>query len=336
MKNGSGLLQRAQARVAAAGGHHIGDLIAWNTDRINVSRLEARRLFASEGLGNLIPDLDPATALSRAAGEVRRPEGIVVRPFAKPRDDTPAAVGIYEVKSRAGEAGDDYLCGARCRVNLKSGLIIALPPDGAAVIDVALAHAEAVAGRANHVLTHCETKDLSAALVGTVKALSGVPLRDRGGFYLLPPSTCATWTRLGVGLEAIGVRAIRIEMHDAPSNVSVAKAAAQGALEADIQELMIDLDKAVVDGMRTSALTRRVEVCRELRAKAELYRGVLEGITDKITFKVGELEQRFRNQLGQSDGGMGPDGSADNGPGDSGTAVHGTADDELFSLAVHD
>ena len=336
MKNGSALLQRAQARVAAAGGHHIGDLIAWNTDRINVSRLEARRLFATEGLGNLVPDLDPATALSRAAGEVRRPEGIVVRPFAKPRDDTPSAVGIYEVKSRAGEAGDDYLCGARCRVNLMTGLVVALPPDGAPVIDIALAHAEAMAGRANHVLTHCETKDLSAALVGTVKALSGVPLRDRGGFYLLPPASCAVWTRLGPGLELLGVRAIRIEMHDAPSNVSVAKAAAQGALEADIQELMLDLDKAVVDGMRPSALTRRVEVCRELKAKAELYRGVLEGITDKITFKVGELEQRFRSQLGLSDNGMGPGGTADNGLGDGGTAVHGTADDELFSLAVHD
>jgi hypothetical protein len=182
MKTGTAALQHAQQRVAAAGGHHIGDLISWNTDRINVSRVDARRVFGLIGLGALVPDVDPATMLSRAAGEVRRPDGIVTRPFAQPNKDTPAAFGVYEVKARTGEAGDDYVYGARCRVHLKSGLVVALPPERVPVVDTALAHAEMVAARANRLLTHCETKDLSTALVGTIKALSGVPLRDKGGF----------------------------------------------------------------------------------------------------------------------------------------------------------
>ncbi len=243
MKNGTAALQHAQKRVAAAGGHHIGDLISWNTDRINVGRVDARRVFNLIGLGALVPDVDPATMLSRAAGEVRR-DGIVTRPFAQPKNDTPAAVGVYEVKPRAGEAGDSYVYGARCRVDLLSGRVVALPPEGMPIVDTALAHAEAVAARANHLLGHCETKDLSAALVGTVKALSGVPLREKGGFYLLSPSSCPTWERIEPELELIGVHPIRIEMHDAPSNVRVAKTAAASALEADLQELMADLDKA--------------------------------------------------------------------------------------------
>jgi hypothetical protein len=164
-------------------------------------------------------------------------------------------------------------------------------------VETALAHGEAMAMHANHLVGHCETKDLSAAMVSTAKALSGVPLRDRGGFYLLPPATCATWARLKPGLEELGVRPIRIEMHDAPENIAVAKAAAQGALEADIAELLADLDKAGSDGMRQHAISRRVEVCRELRAKAHLYRGVLSGVADKITAKVQELEQRFEAHL---------------------------------------
>ena len=80
MKNGTAALQHAQKRVAAAGGQHIGDLISWNTDRIHVSRVDARRVFDLIGLGALIPDVDPATMLSRAAGEMRRPDGIVVNP----------------------------------------------------------------------------------------------------------------------------------------------------------------------------------------------------------------------------------------------------------------
>jgi hypothetical protein len=168
MKNGTAALQHAQQRVAAAGGCHIGDLIFWNTDRIHVSRIDARRVFDLIGLGALVPDVDPATMLSRAAGEVRRPDGIVTRPFAQPNKDTPAAFGVYEVKARPGEAGDDYVYGARCRVNLQSGRVVALPPEGVPLVDTALVHAEAVAARANRLLTHCETKDMSSALVGTV------------------------------------------------------------------------------------------------------------------------------------------------------------------------
>jgi hypothetical protein len=297
MNGAPAILENAQRRVAAAGGRHIGDLISWNTERINVRRADARQLFESEGLRHLIPDIEPATALSRAAAEVKRPAGILVRPFAKPKNDTSAAMGIYQVRSRDGEVGDEYVCGARCRVDRLSSRIVALPPDGVPAIDVALGHAEAMAAHGNRLITHCETKDLSAALVGTAKALSGVPLRDRGGFYLLPPSRCVVWARLKSGLEAFGVKPIRIEMHDAPDNMSVAKAAAESALEADIAELMADLDKASSDGMRQSALTRRVETCKELKAKAELYRGVLLGLTDKITAKVQHLEQKFQAQI---------------------------------------
>jgi hypothetical protein len=339
MKNGAAALQHAQQRVAAAGGQHIADLISWNTERIAVSRVDARRVFDLIGLGALIPDVDPATMLSRAAGEVRRPDGIVVRPFAQPNKDTPAAFGVYQVKTRAGEAGDDYVYGARCRVNLTTGLVVALAPEGMSVIDTALAHAEAVAGRANRLLTHCETKDLSAALVGTVKALSGVPLRDKGGFYLLPPTSCPSWVRIEPDLELMGVHPIRIEMHDAPSNKTVAKTAAASALEADIQELMQDLDKAAAEGMRKGALERRVAACKVLKAKAELYRGVLSGLTDKITGKVSTLEQQFLAHLGQAGtevvftNGDATTAGSDAEPA-NGTNSSGTADDGLFSLSV--
>lgn len=297
MKGAPALLEKSQRRLAAAGGNHIGDLISWNSERIDVTRVAARELFLSVGLAHLIPEMDPATALSRAAAEVKRPPGLLVRPFARPKGDTSAAVGIYVQNSRDGEAGDEYVCGARCRVERATDHVVALPPDGASPIDSALAHAEAMASHANHLVTHCETKDLSLAMVGTAKALSGVPLRDRGGFYLLPPASCSTWTKLMPGLERLGARPIRIQMHDAPENVAVAKAAAQGALEADIAELLRDLDRAASEGMRQRALSRRVQICQELSSKAELYRGVLAGVADKITAKVQELEQRFHAHL---------------------------------------
>jgi hypothetical protein len=297
MNSAPAAVQRAQHRLAAAGGRHIGDLVSWNCERIDVSRAAVRELFASEGFGHLIPDMDPATALSRAMAEVKRPPGILVRPFARPKGDTSAAMGVYVQKGRDGETGDEYVCGARCRVDRQTSQLVSLPPEGVPGIDVALAHAEEMATHANHLVTHCETRDISAAMVATVKALSGVPLRDRGGFYLLPPSTCATWLRLKPGLEQLGVEPIRIEMHDAPDNIAAAKAAAKGALEADIADLITDLDKAASEGMRQHALNRRIEICKELTAKAELYRGVLAGVTDQIMTRVRDLQQQFQRQL---------------------------------------
>ena len=213
----------------------------------------------------------------------------------------PERVRRVRAERGAGEAGDEYVCGARCRVDTSAGVVVFLPPDGAASIDVALAHAEEIAAHANHLLTHCETRDVSSAMVSTVKALSGVPLRERGGFYLLPPSTACVWRRMKAGLVALGVEPIIIEMHDAPENVSVARAAAKGALEADIATLVDDLDKARQDGMRKHAIARRVDVCRELSAKAELYRGVLADLADQISHRVGHLQREFELQLGADD-----------------------------------
>jgi hypothetical protein len=81
---------------------------------------------------------------------------------------------------------------------------------------------------------------------------------------------------------------------------------------------MVDLDKAAAEGMRKGALERRVAFCKELKAKAELYRGVLAGLTDKISAKVDTLEQRFQQHLSGA--------SADIDP----------ANDGLFSIRVTD
>ncbi|MFO0590487.1 MAG: hypothetical protein U0441_23295 [Polyangiaceae bacterium] len=290
-------ITRAQSRLKAAGGRHIGDLISWNTELIDVSRETARTVFATEGLGHLVSSIEPATALSRAASEVGKKPGLLIRPFGKPKGDTLAAFAVYLQKPRDGESGDEHVCGARVRIDSATNEAVALPPEGGDAIDEALSLAAAVATHANHLLSHCETKDLSAALVATAKALKGVPLRDRGGFYLLPPASSDAWSRLKPRLEAIGVRPIRIEMHDAPDNVAVAKSAAQSALESDLADLVTDLERAECDGMRKDALERRIETCKELLAKADLFRGVLEGKADEISRRAEELRRRFQREL---------------------------------------
>lgn len=294
-------IARSQQHLAQAGGRHIGDLISWNAERIDVSRATVRAIFAGEGFTQVIAELAPASALTRAVGEVARPKGLMVRAFARPKGDTAAAFGVYVQEGRDGEVGDGYTCGARARVDRQTSRIVSLPPEGTLGVEAAMIHAEAIAARGQHLVGHCETSDVSAAMVSAVKTLSGVPLRRWGGFYLLPPTSCQRWLGLKPGLEAIGVEVIRIELHDAPDNIAAAGAAAKGALEADLSELITDLDKASKDGMRQDTLHRRVASCDELVAKAELYRGVLAGLTDQISARVLQLQVHFRKHL-QNDG----------------------------------
>lgn len=292
-------ITRAQQNVAAHGGTHIGDLISWNAERIDVLRTSARAVFTDVGFAKqLIGDLASGTALTRAVGEVPRPKGVVVQPFARPKGDTAAAFGVYMVEGRDDESGDPHTLGARVRVDKATGQLVALPPEGATTgIKTAMDLAEVIATRAEHLRSHCETGDISAAMVGAIKTLSGVPLRKWGGFYLLPPTSCRRWLGLKPGLETLGVEVITMELYDAPGAMATARAAAKGALEADLAKLLSDLDEAAKDGLRDDAAKRRVTTCDELVAKAELYRGVLAGLTDQIAARVLQLRQEFQKHI---------------------------------------
>jgi len=291
-------IKQAQQNVAVAGGKHIGNLISWNAEKIDVARVGARGVFTGAGFGaQLIGELAASSALTRAVGEVSRPKGLIVQAFARPKGDTAAAFGIYVVNGRDDESGDEHTCGARVRVDRATGQIVALPPEGSTGIKVALDLAEQITARAEHLRTHCETGDITNAMVSAIKALSGVPLRKWGGFYLLPPTSCRRWLALKPGLESLGVEVITMELYDAPGAMATASAAASGALEADIAELLTDLDKVSKTGMRQDAINRRVTTCDELVAKAELYRGVLSGLTDRISARVLQLQQEFKKHI---------------------------------------
>jgi hypothetical protein len=134
---------------------------------------------------------------------------------------------------------------------------------------------------------------MSGALTATVNALSGVPLRNRGGFYLLPPATCEQWASLRPGLERMGVGPFVIEMFDSPQALQTAATAARSALESDIVELVADLEKAKTDGLRSDALERRLAACESLCARATLFRDVLQDMAATIEERAQALKSAF-------------------------------------------
>lgn len=282
-----------QSGLRAAGAKHIGDLISWNNGGVDVPRADAREVFALVGLERLVPDMDPQTALNRAVKEarLRRQDGFVAMPFKRPNSDAAMAWGIYRVESKDGETGDQLVLGARVR--LIGSLAVVSPPEAGEPDGECMKRGQAVVEHANHLITHIETRDMSGALTATVNALSGVPLRNRGGFYLLPPATCEQWASLRPGLEKMGVGPFVIEMFDSPQALQTAATAARSALESDIIELVADLEKAKCDGLRSDALERRLAACESLCARATLFRDVLQDMAGKIEERAQSLKAAF-------------------------------------------
>ncbi len=282
-----------QSALRDAGAKHIGDLVSWNTDGIDVPRVEAREVFGLIGLSRLVPDMDPSTALNRAVKEarLRRSDGFVAQPFKRPNQDTPLAWGIYEVRANDGEGGDSLVLGARVR--LENGVAVVRGPEVTEPSAECMARAQIIVDHANHLITHVETRDVSGALTATVHALSGIPLRSRGGFYLLPSATCEQWAALRPGLERLGVGPFVIEMFDSPQAMATAATATRSALENDISALVADLEKAKSDGLRSDALERRLAACDALCARAMLFRDVLQDMAGTIESRANALKAEF-------------------------------------------
>jgi hypothetical protein len=220
----------------------------------------------------------------------------MVRPFAKGTGiaRTGASVGVYLIGAN-GERGDHFTCGARAKVI--GDKVHPLAPEGSASVDACMEHAHVIARRANHLIDNAEARDLSGILVKAAQALGGVPLRDRGGFYLLPPTKCALWSSVEPRLTSLGFEPLTIVMHDCPANVRAAAKAAVGSLETDIKGLEEDIAKIASEGMRTFAIERRVQVCDELTAKVDLYRGVLANAADRLQIRLASLQQVFVRSL---------------------------------------
>jgi hypothetical protein len=159
---------------------------------------------------------------------------------------------------------------------------VALPPEGhfGQEDEDGMSLAREIAANANHLMTHVQSQDVSGAMVKALRAIGACPLRERGGFYLIPPARCEQWRSLSAELESVGVARIVIEMHDAPSNRQAATRAACASLESDLADLEKDLREAVEkeqgDGRkRPATLNLRIKRSRELASKAELFKHLL-------------------------------------------------------------
>jgi hypothetical protein len=111
--------------------------------------------------------------------------------------------GIARIARPARSGAGPHTLGARIRVDRATGQLVALPPKERRRASDRHRPRRGDRRPRRALRSHCETSDISAAMVDAVKALSGVPLRRWGGFYLLL-TNCRAWRTLAPGLGGPG------------------------------------------------------------------------------------------------------------------------------------
>jgi hypothetical protein len=109
----------------------------------------------------------------------------------------------------------------------------------------------------------------------------------------------AQWSGLCDALAPYGVSGRMVSMWDSMSDhVSEAKESAKSTFAEDLADLRVKLAKAAAgEGTRSDAMSRRLDECRDLINKAELYRSVLAETADAITGDVTKIRKMFADIL---------------------------------------
>lgn len=284
-------------------GGYMGDLVAWQLGDFKAPRDVVQEIFERCGFaGALDPRLqDPVAALNEAARTGDKGSGIVVKPFARPNKDTPLAFGVYTRTKANGEIGDEWLCGARVRV--EGARVVATSPEGKTELEAdkqCLKVAVDIAERANLRLDTTLSGELSNAIVEAGRSCYWASFRKAGGVYWVHADYAPKFRGLLLALEQLGefLPTLQPLFGDGEGmtmrNIGIA---ATSAMEQELEDLAADLVKAEDKGMRASTLEARELRCQQLVLRAELYREALAGKAEAIGTRLADIHARFGKLL---------------------------------------
>lgn len=291
-------LRDSESKMSAMGAKLLGAAVAYNV-KVDVPREAMRAAFTGAGFGQIkIPAVPLPSALNKATAQLKPRKPLSLAWFAAPNADTPAALGVYVTDANgSGESGDSQNCGARVRIS--NGVAVALPPEGGEAHPAALEYANRLAIRTNKIHNYVETSDVTNALAEVLYAMKAAKFCEHGRGHFILSGFVEQWSGLCDALAPYGVSGRMVSMWDSMADhVSEAKESAKGTFAEDLSELRVKLAEAASGkGTRSDAMSRRLDECRDLVNKAELYRSVLAETADAITDDVNKVRKMFSDIL---------------------------------------
>ena len=265
-------------------GAHLGDLVWWNLSDARIPRDVLERLWSGAGLSlHLLPEPPSAEkALKTAVRECHVGKQDLLIRLGKECETELIFALVRETKDADGNVHHHQ----EARVTLaRSNEHLSADdpshPDVAHLLNTF------------HGLRHTHTADdVRRALVKALHACSAVSLREGGGIYWVPNPFSQQLRKLQAAIQQIGAsRFYLLPVHDSADASRALGAVAQSSLEQELGELLEELEqfKAEPPG-RPSTLERRLEAFAALRARAGLYRDVLNVRVEDLDRQLLEME----------------------------------------------
>jgi hypothetical protein len=275
-------LERIRNTLAAPGGEHLGDLTWWTLADARVSRADLEQVWTAAGLdsAHLPEEPTPVKAMKLAARA--------------------AAIGQADRLVRLGLEDERQIVHAIVREHRHEDGSVSFTQEARVFLERASAHAmtdvpghdlaEAVLGKYSELKDTHPPDDVRRAMMNVLASCAAVTLREHGGIYWIPAAYSDTLRHLQSAIEKIGNSKLYLLPVNRSADASrTLGAAAKSAIEDELAAL-----KAEVEGFlaqppdRVSTLVRRLDAFEALKARANLYKDVLQ-------VHVADLESTLAN-----------------------------------------
>lgn len=279
--------------VLNTGGEHLGDVTWWRLAEADVERSVLEAVWLGAGLDKaLLPaELTPEKALRQAVRDTATGlKDILIR---KGQDDKAYLAFAVVLETRLGEGKVKYDQLATVALNKATGAISADNPNHDTVKDIVTAYAK-------YTTTHT-SRDVMTSITKALTEWCAVSLREKGGVYWVPRTRSEEIRKLRTAVSQLGSSAMYLmPVHaGADTNAAIGEAAV-GALETDLAKIREEIDGFLtngVDGTHTGTLERRLEVFSDLRARADLYRSILNVTVEDLGEQVDAMEASVHSLL---------------------------------------
>lgn len=279
--------------VLATGGQHLGDLVWWSLAEAQIDRTTLAEKWAAAGLAvELLPE--PPTLEKAFKLAVRETQvGLSDRLIRLAKDDEEQVVFGVVRERRHDDGSLEYHQEARVSLPHLTGNLVSDDP----------AHEVCSAIKARferHRDTHTGD-DVRRTINRTLQSFSAVLLRENGGVWWVPAPHAKKLRALQTAIETIGAsRFYLLPVHDSQDAGRTLGDVAAKSLEEELAALKAEVEgfvKAPPD--RPSTLVRRFDAFEALRARAELYRTILNVQVKDLDSTLGSLTESVEKLLEQ-------------------------------------
>lgn len=256
--------------VLATGGTHLGDLCFWSLSDASIVRSDLESKWKLSGLPEqLLPE--PPTIAKTFKLAVREAQVGLAERLIRPVIDDEVSIVFAVVHEQKHEDGTlSYTQEAKAVLDLLTGKMSSDVPAHELVAIIASRFA---ALRDTHT-----ADDVRRTITRTLASFAAVLLRENGGVWWVPSPHAQSLRKLQAAIESIGASHFYLlPVHDTADATRTLSDAAARSLETELAELKSEVESFVAQPPeRTATLVRRFDAFDALKARAQLYRDILQ------------------------------------------------------------